>query len=115
MEENRATLIPLFTGKNLKLRRVQQLGQRCRTRKWKKKKPGLLILGPEMFGSHIVFLKIVLLGAGRVAQWLSSCVPLLGGPGLPVQIPGANMAPLGKKPCCGRRPTHKVEADRHGC
>ena len=31
-----------------------------------------------------------------------------------VQIPGAEMAPL-SKPCCGRRPTYKVEEDGHGC
>ena len=31
-----------------------------------------------------------------------------------VQIPGAGMALLGK-PCCGRRPTSKVEEDGHGC
>ena len=32
--------------------------------------------------------------------------------GLPGQIPGADMAPLGK-PCCGRCPTYKVEEDGH--
>ena len=31
-----------------------------------------------------------------------------------LQIPGADMAPLGK-PCCGRCPTYKVEEDGHGC
>ena len=32
----------------------------------------------------------------------------------PVQILGADMAPLGK-PCWGRRPTYKVEEDGHEC
>ena len=40
---------------------------------------------------------------------------LLGGLGLPVRILGEDMALLGKKPCCDRRPTYKVEEDRHGC
>ena len=34
--------------------------------------------------------------------------------GSPVLIPGVDMAPL-DKPCCGRRPTYKVEEDRDGC
>ena len=31
-----------------------------------------------------------------------------------VRILGADMTPL-VKPCCGRRPTYKVEKDGHGC
>ena len=31
-----------------------------------------------------------------------------------VQIQGVDMAPHGK-PCCGRRPTYKVEEDEHRC
>ena len=34
--------------------------------------------------------------------------------GSQVRIRGVDMAPLGK-PCCGRRPTYKVEEDEHGC
>ena len=34
--------------------------------------------------------------------------------GLPVQIPDVDMAPF-IRPCCGRRPTYKVEEDGHGC
>ena len=37
-----------------------------------------------------------------------------GARGSPVRIPGADMAPPGK-PCCGRRPTYKVEEDGKGC
>src|SRR3712207_8663987 len=33
--------------------------------------------------------------------------------GSPVQIPGEDMAPLGK-PCCGGRPTYKVDEDGAG-
>ena len=35
--------------------------------------------------------------------------------GLLVQIPGADMALIGKKPCCGGWPMYKVEEDGHGC
>ena len=49
-----------------------------------------------------------------MVQRLSAHVSLLIGSGLPVRIPGADMAPL-VKPCCDRRPTYKVEDDRHGC
>ena len=52
--------------------------------------------------------------AGPVAQWLSAHVLLSVVWGLPVRIPAADMASCGK-PCCGRRPTHKVEEDGHGC
>ena len=31
-----------------------------------------------------------------------------------VRIPGVDMALL-DNPCCGRRPTYKVEEDGHGC
>ena len=31
-----------------------------------------------------------------------------------VWIPGADVVPLGR-PCCGRRPTYKVEEDEHRC
>ena len=34
--------------------------------------------------------------------------------GSPIPIQGVDAAPLGK-PCCGRRPTCKVEEDGHGC
>ena len=49
-----------------------------------------------------------------MAQQLSVHVLLLAAQGSLVQIPGADMALLGK-PCCGRRPTYKVEEDGHGC
>ena len=35
--------------------------------------------------------------------------------GSPVQILGADMAPLGKPCCCGKCPTYKAEEDGHTC
>ena len=56
--------------------------------------------------------EITRIGAGPVAQRLSAHVLLQRG--LPVRIPGVDMALLGT-PCCGRRPMYKVEEDGHGC
>ena len=58
--------------------------------------------------------KKLIVGAGPVTQQLSAYV-LLWQPGFAgslVQIPGADMALLGT-PCCGRRPTYKIEEDGH--
>ena len=48
---------------------------------------------------------------GTVVKFTHSASVALG---LLVRIPGADMALL-VKPCCGRRPTYKVEEDGHGC
>ena len=48
---------------------------------------------------------------GAVVKWARSS---LAARGSQVQIPGADMALLGK-PYCGKRPTYKVEEDGHGC
>ena len=52
---------------------------------------------------------------GPVAQWLSSRVPLLGGPGFVGSDPRCGPGTAWQKPCCGRHPMHKVEDDGHGC
>ena len=49
-----------------------------------------------------------------MAQWLSSHVPLLGGPGFAGSDPGCGHG-TARQPCCGRRPTYKLEEDGHGC
>ena len=53
-------------------------------------------------------------GGSSSGTWAKFTRSALVAWGLPVQIPGADMAPLGK-PCCGRHPIHKVEEDGHGC
>ena len=63
---------------------------------------------------HILDIKRIKGGAGRVAQRLLRTFHFSVARGSPVQILGADMAPLGK-PYCGRRPTYKVEEDGHGC
>ena len=53
-------------------------------------------------------------GAGLVAAVVKFVCSASVACGSPVQIPGTDMALLGK-PCCGRRPTYKVEEDGHRC
>ena len=49
--------------------------------------------------------------SGAAVKWAVSASVARGSP---VQMPSADMALLGT-PCCGRRPTYKVEEDGHGC
>ena len=50
-----------------------------------------------------------------MAQRLSAHIPLLGGPGLPVRIPGVDVAPLGKSHAVVGVPRiTNVEEDGHG-
>ena len=52
---------------------------------------------------------------GQPGRTVGECAPsALAAQGLPIWIPGADMAPLGKL-CCGRHPTYKVEEVGHGC
>ena len=53
-------------------------------------------------------------GAGLVAQRLSSHIPLFGGLGFVGSDAGCRHGTAWQKPCCGRRPTYKVEEDGHG-
>ena len=55
------------------------------------------------------------LGASPVAQWLSSNVLLLSGPGFASSDLGCGHGTAWQKPCCGKRPTYKVGEDGHGC
>ena len=54
-------------------------------------------------------------GAGPVAQWLSSHVPRLGGPGFASSDPRCGHGTAWQNPRCGRRPMYKVEEDGHEC
>ena len=64
---------------------------------------------------HQAMVKLVVCGAGLVAQQLSSHVLLLGGPGFARSDPGCGHDTIWQKPCCGRRPMYKAEEDGHGC
>ena len=55
------------------------------------------------------------IGAGPVVQRLGSHVLLLGGPGFAASDPGCGHGTAWEKPCCVRRPTYRVEKERHGC
>ena len=59
--------------------------------------------------------KVSCVVAGLLAQWLSSHVPLLGGPGFTGSDPGCGHGTAWQTPCCGRHPTYKVEEDRRVC
>lgn len=72
----------------------------------------LILLG--LMGVSKVFLsKIMIIGAGLVAQQLSLHLPLHQ-PGLRQFGSLVGTYALLIKPCCGRCPTHRVEEDRHG-
>ena len=61
------------------------------------------------------WVKEMLLALGLpVVQWLSVHIPLQWH-GVPWVGSGVQTYPLLVKPCCGRRPTYKVEEDGHGC
>ena len=66
----------------------------------------------EMEGMHSIQR---ILGAGPMAQWLSSHVPLLGDSEFAGSDPRCGHGTAWQKSCCGRRPTYKVEEDGHGC
>ena len=53
--------------------------------------------------------------AGLVAQRLSLHIALLGSLGFTGSDPGYGHGTTWQKPCCGRRPTYKIEEDGHGC
>ena len=50
-----------------------------------------------------------------MAQRLSLHVPILGGPGFIALDPGCGHGSAWQAPCCGGRPTYKVEEDGHRC
>ena len=73
-------------------------------------KPGL-----EPKGSSVMLVLKKTTDRGRLGGAVVKCARSdSAAQGLQVWILDADMAPLGK-PCCGRRPTYKVEDDGQGC
>ena len=50
-----------------------------------------------------------------MAERLNSHILFLGGLGFAGLDPGCRHGTTWQKPCCGGRPTYKVEEDGHGC
>ena len=74
---------------------------------------GLKGLLPAISGTILASKQIMIWGCPSGTE-VKCAHSASAGRGLPVQIPGANMARIGK-PCRGRRPTCKVEEGGHGC
>ena len=72
--------------------------------------------GGRMFVKYsLTLVKKNYVGVGPVVQRLSSHVLLLGGPEFAGSDPGCRYGVAWQTPCCGRRPTYKVEEDGNGC
>ena len=74
-----------------------------------------LFFFPSLSYLHSYLKKILLFGAGpRQYAAVKFARSASAAQDSPVQIPGADIAALGK-PCCGRCLTYEVEEDGHGC
>ena len=78
---------------------------------------GYLAFWCRVYLDHlIIFLNLRNVSGGRPSGAAVKCAHSnSAAQGLPVWIPGADMAPLLGAPSCGRRPMYKVEEDGHRC